>query len=170
MHSQPLALRSELNSGASDHPWGVSSAFLESTCGKLSGLDMIWKGAHLSISGPTVGCTCQAKHEVIKIKKTWALPKLKRQSIEQRLCVIMYMWILSFHFQGISTMWRKSSAVSASWMLYILFIGKYPATVAGISHIRLHVVPSSKTMFFSSLILTVFSKLWIKMKIKKWIN
>ena len=32
-----------------DHPWDVSTTWLESTCGKLNWLDMIWKGTSLSI-------------------------------------------------------------------------------------------------------------------------
>ena len=32
-----------------DHPWDVSTTWLESTCGECNWLDMIWKGTHLSI-------------------------------------------------------------------------------------------------------------------------
>jgi hypothetical protein len=32
-----------------DHPWGVSTTWLESNCGKFNWLDMIWKGTQLSI-------------------------------------------------------------------------------------------------------------------------
>jgi hypothetical protein len=32
-----------------DHPWDVSTTWLESNCGKFNWLYMIWKGTHLSI-------------------------------------------------------------------------------------------------------------------------
>jgi hypothetical protein len=37
-----------------DHPWDVSTIWLESTCGKFKCMDMIGKGSHLSIYGPTM--------------------------------------------------------------------------------------------------------------------
>ena len=46
-----------------DHPWDVSTTWLESTCGKFNWLDMIWKGTHLSIQGPTVHSACQSKNQ-----------------------------------------------------------------------------------------------------------
>ena len=32
-----------------DHPWDVSTTWMESTCVKFNWLDIIWKGTHLSI-------------------------------------------------------------------------------------------------------------------------
>ena len=45
-----------------DHPWHVSTTWLESTCGKFNWLDVIWKGTHLSMQGPTVDSACQSKN------------------------------------------------------------------------------------------------------------
>ncbi len=35
---------------STDHPWEVSTTWLESTCGKFSWLDMIRKGTHVYIN------------------------------------------------------------------------------------------------------------------------
>ena len=51
-YSDPLLWDSKLSSGGScsiDHPWDVSTISLESNCGKLNWLDMIWKDTHLSV-------------------------------------------------------------------------------------------------------------------------
>ena len=52
-----------------DHPWDVSTTWLESTCRKFHLLDMIWKGTRLSIQGPTVDSTCQSKSLAIRLKE-----------------------------------------------------------------------------------------------------
>jgi hypothetical protein len=46
-----------------DHPWDVSTTWLESICGKFNWLDIIWKGTHLPIQGPTVDSACQSKNQ-----------------------------------------------------------------------------------------------------------
>ena len=52
-----------------DHPWDVSTSWLESTCGKFNWLVMIWKGTHLSIYGPTVDSACQSKKQAMRLKE-----------------------------------------------------------------------------------------------------
>ena len=52
-----------------DHLWDVSTTWLESTCGKLKWLDMIWKGLHLSIWGHTVNSACQSKNQAMRSKE-----------------------------------------------------------------------------------------------------
>ena len=51
-----------------DHPWDVSTTWLETTSGKFNWLDMIWKGIHLPtyITSPTWQCTSDRKptHEL----------------------------------------------------------------------------------------------------------
>ena len=44
-----------------DHPWDVSTTLLESICGKLNWLDMIWKG--------TVDSACQSKNQAMRSKE-----------------------------------------------------------------------------------------------------
>ena len=54
---------------STDHPWDVSTTLLESTCGKFNWLDMIWKGTHLSIFGPTINSACQSTNQAMKSKE-----------------------------------------------------------------------------------------------------
>ena len=49
-----------------DHLWDVSTTWLESTCGKLNWLDMIWKGTHLYIRSHSL---CQSKNEAMRSKE-----------------------------------------------------------------------------------------------------
>ena len=48
-----------------DHPWDVSTNWLESTCGKFNWLDMIWKCTLLSIYCPTVDRAWQSKKQAM---------------------------------------------------------------------------------------------------------
>lgn len=55
---------------------------LESTCGKFSCLDMIWKGTHLSVQGPITDSACQSTNQ--------AIPSTKELSIGQDGIVLRY--------------------------------------------------------------------------------
>ena len=59
----------QVHSLSIDHAWDVSTTWLESTYGKFNWLDMIWKGTHLSIEGPTVDRVCQSKNQAMRSKE-----------------------------------------------------------------------------------------------------
>ncbi len=49
--------------------WGFSTPWLESTCGKLNWLGMIWKGTHLSIKGLTADNAYQSENQAMRSKE-----------------------------------------------------------------------------------------------------
>ncbi len=64
-----------------DHCWDVSTPCLESTCGKVNWLDMIWKGTHLSIKGLTADNAYQSENHAMTSKE---LPAELRDRIVSR--------------------------------------------------------------------------------------
>ena len=46
-----------------DHPWDVSTTWLESPCGQFSWLDMIWKGTHIYMRSHSWQCVTEPSHQ-----------------------------------------------------------------------------------------------------------
>ncbi len=66
-----------------DHCWDVSTPCLESTCGKVNWLDMIWKGTHLSIKER---CDNAYQSETMHINMTMHI-RAKTTPWRQRNCL-----------------------------------------------------------------------------------